>query len=51
MSKFERFEETKLPSRDTYFNDLSNKEISEEDYSFAQGLFLNVQVEEFGGAS
>ena len=48
MSKFERFEETSLPPKEAYFNDLTNKEISEEDYSFAQKLWKKFKLKNLG---
>ena len=48
MSKFEQFEETSLQPKEAYFNYLTNEEISEDDYSFAQKLFHKFKLKNLG---
>ena len=48
FTSFERFEETSLPSKEAYFNDLTNKEISEEDYKFAQDPWKAFKLKNLG---
>merc|ERR1712030_297479 len=39
MNSWERMEETKLPSKEDYYSQLSGKGISEKDYEFAHKLY------------
>ena len=48
MSKFERFEETSLPAREAFHNDLNKTHISDEDYDFVHKLWKNFQQKNLG---
>ena len=48
MDSFKRFDETKLPPRKEYFNDLTNMDISEKDYNFAEELWDTFKLKNLG---
>ena len=48
MDSFKRFEETELPLKNDYYNDLTLKHISDEDYTFAQSLFETFKLKNLG---
>ena len=48
MDCFEKFKETQLPPKQAFFNDLTKKHISDEDYSFLQKLWTTFQLENLG---
>jgi hypothetical protein len=41
FDSFEKFKETKLPSKDCFFNRLKNEHISNEDFDFAHNVFTS----------
>ena len=48
MDSFDKFQETQLPPKKAFFNDLSNKDISDKDYSFVQKLWRTFQLKNLG---
>ena len=40
MDSFEKFDDTSLPSREKFYNDLSKEHISDDDYNFIHDLWL-----------
>ena len=48
MDNFEKFEETSLPPKEKFFNDLSKKHISEEDFVFIHKLWDTFQLKNLG---
>ena len=48
MDNFEKFEETSLPPKDKFYNDLSKKHISDQDYSFVHKLWNTFQLKNLG---
>ena len=48
MDSFERFKETRLPSIENFYNDLSKTDISEEDYTFAEELWETFKLKNLG---
>ena len=48
MTNYERFSETCLPSRDSFYSDLSRSHLSEEDYEFAQSVWNTFRIENLG---
>ena len=48
MDDFSKMEETSLPPKEKFFNDLTKKHISNEDYSFVQKLWNTFQLKNLG---
>ena len=48
MDSFERFKETRLPSKEAFFNDLTKKDISEEDFEFAEEIWKTFHLQNLG---
>ena len=48
MNGFEKFEETSLPPREKFFNDLSKKHISDTDYTFIHELWKTFNLKNLG---
>ena len=48
MDSWERMKETKLPSKEDYFNKLSGKGISDEDFTFANKLWEKFRLNNLG---
>ena len=48
MDSHKRFDEEKLPPRECFFNDLTKKHISDEDYSFVQELWKTFNLKTLG---
>ena len=48
MDSFERFKETRLPSKEAFFNDLTKKDISEEDFEFAEEIWKTFKLKNLG---
>ena len=48
MDSFTRFEETSLPPRDAFYNNLKQSHISDEDYDFAQDLWRTFKLKNLG---
>ena len=48
MDSFERFKETRLPSKEAFFNDLTKKDISEEDFDFAEEIWKTFHLQNLG---
>ena len=48
MNGWEKFEETTLPPKEKFYNDLSKKHISQEDYSFIYELWNTFQLKNLG---
>ena len=48
MDTFDKFEETRLPPRAAFFDDLAKKGISDNDYSFVQKLWTRFQLKNLG---
>ena len=48
MDSFEKFEETCLPPREKFFNDLSKKHISDADYAFVKQLWNTFNLKNLG---
>merc|ERR1711947_10404 len=48
MDDFQKFEKTELPSRDDFYNDLSKKHISDEDWEFFNDLWSTFQLNNLG---
>ena len=48
MNTFSRFEETSLPPRDAFYNDLTNQHIKDEDYDFIHKLWNKFQLKNLG---
>ena len=49
MDCFSKFQEKSLPPKEEYFNDLSNKHISDEAYDCAQNVWKTFQLQNLGG--
>ena len=45
---FKKFEETQLPPKEAFFNDLTKKDINEEDYSFVKKLWTTFRLKNLG---
>ena len=48
MNSFKKFKETKIPKKEDYYNDLTLKHISNEDYDFAHKLFETFNLKNLG---
>ena len=48
IDSFDKFEISKLPSREVFYNDLSKENISDEDYSFLQELWSKFKLKNMG---
>ena len=48
MDDFQKFENTKLPEKHEFYNDLSKKHISEEDWEFVNDLWSTFQLKNLG---
>ena len=48
MNDFEKFKETCLPPREKFYNDLSKKHISDEDYTFIHELWNTYNLKNLG---
>ena len=48
MDSFERFEETSLPPREEYYNDLGKSHITDDEYEFAQKVWNTFQLKNMG---
>ena len=48
MNSFEKFNETSLPDKSKFYNDLSKKHITDEDYAFIQELWNTFQLKTLG---
>ena len=48
MDSFEKFNETLLPSREKFYNDLSKEHISDDDYNFIHELWKTFQLKNLG---
>ena len=48
MTSFSRFEESCLPSKDAFRNDLTGDDISDEQYEFAEQVWLSMGCESLG---
>ena len=48
MNDFEKFKETCLPPREKFYNDLSEKHISDEDYTFIHELWNTYNLKNLG---
>ena len=48
MDSFDKFEETSLPEKSKFYNDLKKKHISDEDYAFIQKLWDTFQLRNLG---
>jgi len=48
MDSFEKFEETSLPEKSKFFNDLKKKHISDKDYAFIHELWNTFQLKTMG---
>ena len=48
IDEWEKCEETELPDKKDYFNKLTNLDISEEEYKFAQELFKSFKLKTIG---
>ena len=48
MDSFERFEEPQLPPKDTFYGSLTEKYISEIDYTYPQRLFNHFNMTHLG---
>ncbi len=48
MDSFARFEETSLPPREAFFNDLTNQHITDEDYDFIHKLWKKFELKNLG---
>ena len=48
MNSFDRFKETKLPPKSDYYNDLTQKDISQDEYDFAHTVFKTFKLENLG---
>ena len=48
MNSFKKFKETKIPKKEDYYNDLTLKHISKEDYDFAHQLFETFKLKNLG---
>ena len=48
MNSFEKFEETSLPPKEMFYNDLKKKDISDADYSFVKELWSTFQLKNLG---
>ena len=48
MDSFEKFDEQSLPSREEFYNELTRKHISDEDYSFINELWKTFQLKNLG---
>ena len=48
MTSYSRFEETSLPSKDAFRNDLTGDDISNQDYEFAEQVWLAMACESMG---
>ena len=45
---FKKFEETQLPPKEAFFNDLTKKDISEEDFDFAEEIWKTFHLQNLG---
>ena len=48
MNSFDKFEETSLPPKEMFYNDLTKKDISDEDYSFVKELWSTFRLKNLG---
>ena len=48
MDSFERFNETKLPKKEEYYNSLKKQEISDEEYDFAKTVWEKFKLKDIG---
>ena len=48
MDSFEKFKETSLPPKEAFFNDLSKKGISDEDFEFVHQLWTTFKLKNLG---
>ena len=48
MDSFERFEETELPPREAFFNDLSKEGVSDEEYEFVHQIWKKFHLKNMG---
>ena len=48
MDSLARFEETSLPPRQSFFNDLTNKDITDEDHDFIHKLWKKFELKNLG---
>ena len=48
MDSFERFEETSLPPREEYYNDLGKSHITDDEYEFAKKVWNTFQLKNMG---
>lgn len=48
MDSFDKFKETSLPPKEEFFNDLTKKHISDEDYSFVHNLWDSFHLNNLG---
>lgn len=48
MTDFDKFKERELPSKISFFSTLNQTEISDEDYSFAQNIWKNFNIQTLG---
>jgi Recombination endonuclease VII len=48
MDSWNKFSETQLPPREAFFNKLTNKSISEEDYNYAHKVWEKFQINDLG---
>ena len=46
MNSFEKFEETSLPPKEMFYNDLKKKDISDADYFVCERTMVNFPAEE-----
>ena len=48
MDAFERFDEAKLPEKETFFSSLSGKGITEEEHAHAQEVWSKIRLPDDG---
>jgi hypothetical protein len=44
MDSFEKFNETSLPSKDNFYSTLTNSQVSENEYAYAQNVWSNFKI-------